>query len=212
MAEVHEVGFPRSRGAHRAAVARRPAPIDGPESRDASSDPVEPTRSERSAACVELRPHRVRLRPSLRMCEPAMSGVGSRGRRYAPARGGPVHRRIHPFRRRARGQSLQPILRRRTTHPPEWTRVPDELTRQQAGLDWTAGFLVADAKGRIVGRVEGPTYGASPQPPGALSVRSRLLGWRRRLVPVDAIETIDERTKVVAGSSAPRSGRSPNCA
>jgi hypothetical protein len=90
--------------------------------------------------------------------------------------------------------------------------VPDELTRQQAGLDWTAGFLVADAKGRIVGRVEGPTYGASPQPPGALSVRSRLLGWRRRLVPVDAIETIDERTKVVAGSSAPRSGRSPNCA
>jgi hypothetical protein len=30
MAEVHEVGFPRSRGAHRAAVARRPAPSTAP--------------------------------------------------------------------------------------------------------------------------------------------------------------------------------------
>ena len=93
--------------------------IDGPEPRDASSDPFEPTRSERSAAWVELRPHRARLRTSLRMWQPTMPGDGSRGRRYAPARGGPVHRRIHAFRRRARSQSRRPILRRRATDPPE---------------------------------------------------------------------------------------------
>jgi hypothetical protein len=75
--------------------------------------------------------------------------------------------------------------------------VSAELTLQRTGLDWTAGFLVADAKGRVIGRVEGPINDPSPQTPEALSVRSRLLGWRRRVVPVDAIETIDEWTKVL---------------
>jgi hypothetical protein len=60
-----------------------------------------------------------------------------------------------------------------------------------------AGFLVADANGRVVGRVEGPINGVSPKTPEGLPVRSTLLGWRRRLVPVNAIETIDEQTKVV---------------
>ena len=47
-------------------------------------------------------------------------------------------------------------------------------------LRQTAGFLVADARGRVVGTVECPMYGTSPETPDALSVRS---GWlaRRRL-------------------------------
>jgi hypothetical protein len=39
-------------------------------------------------------------------------------------------------------------------------------------LSHTAGFLVADARGRIVGKVECPMYGTSPETPDALSVRS----------------------------------------
>jgi hypothetical protein len=39
--------------------------------------------------------------------------------------------------------------------------------------------------------------GGSPQTPEALPVRFSLFGWRRRLVPADAIETIDEGTRVV---------------
>lgn len=70
-------------------------------------------------------------------------------------------------------------------------------TPSPVDLDRTTGFLVADARGRVVGRVEGPMYGRSPEIPDALSVRFSLLGWRRRLVPADAIEAIDERTRVV---------------
>jgi hypothetical protein len=40
-------------------------------------------------------------------------------------------------------------------------------------------------------------YGASPERPEALSVRVGLLRPRRRLVPADAIEAIDERTRVI---------------
>ena len=64
-------------------------------------------------------------------------------------------------------------------------------------LEKTTGFLVTDARGRVVGRVEGPMYGGSPQTPDALSVRFSLLGWRRRLVPADAIAAIDDRTMVI---------------
>ena len=39
----------------------------------------------------------------------------------------------------------------------------------------TAGYLVADARGRIVGRVECPMYGTSPEQPDALAVRSGFL-------------------------------------
>jgi hypothetical protein len=69
--------------------------------------------------------------------------------------------------------------------------------RPVPSLDGTAGFLVADARGRVVGRVEGASYGASPEIPEALSVRVSLLRRRRRLVPADAIEAIDERTRVI---------------
>ena len=64
-------------------------------------------------------------------------------------------------------------------------------------LRGTAGFLVADARGRIVGRVECPMYGSSPEQPDALSVRSGFLSRRRRLVPADSIEQIDGGSKVI---------------
>lgn len=59
------------------------------------------------------------------------------------------------------------------------------------------GFLVSDVRGRIVGRVEGPMYGRAPDMPDALSVRSGFLSRRRRLVPAEAIQKIDDQTRVI---------------
>jgi hypothetical protein len=64
-------------------------------------------------------------------------------------------------------------------------------------LNGIAGFLVADARGRVVGRVEGRMDGGSPEIPDALSVRFTVLRWRRCFIPADAIEAIDERTRVI---------------
>jgi hypothetical protein len=61
----------------------------------------------------------------------------------------------------------------------------------------TAGYLVADARGRFVGRVECPMYGSSPETPDALSVRSGFLSRRRRIVPAETIEQIDGGSKVI---------------
>ena len=61
----------------------------------------------------------------------------------------------------------------------------------------TIGYLVADAKGRVVGRVEAPMYGSAPDVPDALSVRSGRFSRGRRLVPADAISEIDARTGVI---------------
>ena len=61
----------------------------------------------------------------------------------------------------------------------------------------TAGFLVADARGRVVGKVEGPMYGTSPESPDALSVRSGFFSRRRRIVPAESIEQIDDGAKVI---------------
>ena len=61
----------------------------------------------------------------------------------------------------------------------------------------TIGYLVADVSGRVVGRVETPMYGTSPDVPDALSVRSGFLSRRRRLVPAAAIEEIDGSSGVV---------------
>jgi hypothetical protein len=69
--------------------------------------------------------------------------------------------------------------------------------RPDFDLNRTAGFLVADSRGRLVGKVEGPMYGTSQTTPDALSVRFSLLRWRRRLVPASAIAAIDDRTKVI---------------
>jgi hypothetical protein len=64
-------------------------------------------------------------------------------------------------------------------------------------LDETAGFLVADARGRILGKVDGPICGASSEVPDAPSVRLSVLRRRHCLVPADAIEAIDDRTRVI---------------
>jgi hypothetical protein len=64
-------------------------------------------------------------------------------------------------------------------------------------LRGTIGYLVADAKGRIVGRVECAMYGTERDTPDALSVRSGFLSRRRRLVPATTIEEIDGTSGVV---------------
>ena len=61
----------------------------------------------------------------------------------------------------------------------------------------TTGYLVADKRGRIVGRVECPMYGTDPEEPDALAVRSGLFARRRRLVPAAAIEQIDGASGVI---------------
>ena len=58
------------------------------------------------------------------------------------------------------------------------------------------GFLVADARGRVVGRVEAPMYGTAPDVPDALAVRSGFMRGRR-LVPAEAIGAIDQSTRVI---------------
>jgi len=64
-------------------------------------------------------------------------------------------------------------------------------------LQETEGFLVADAKGRVVGRVECAMYGTAPDVPDALAVRSGFLARRRKLVPAESIEQIDGATRVI---------------
>jgi hypothetical protein len=61
----------------------------------------------------------------------------------------------------------------------------------------TAGYLVADKRGRIVGRVESPMYGTAPDVPDALAVRSGFLSRRRQLVPAETIEQIDGVSGVI---------------
>ena len=64
-------------------------------------------------------------------------------------------------------------------------------------LTTTSGFLVADRRGRIVGRVECPMYGTKPDEPDALAVRSGFFSRRRRLVPAETIEQIDGLSGVI---------------
>ena len=65
-------------------------------------------------------------------------------------------------------------------------------------LRWLNGFLVADREGRVVGRVECPMYGTAPDVPDALAVRSGFLARRkRRVVPAEAIEDIDDASGVI---------------
>ncbi len=62
----------------------------------------------------------------------------------------------------------------------------------------TAGFLVADNRGRVIGKVECPMYGTLPDVPDALAVKSGFLSRQRRLVPADTIAEVDLRSHVVA--------------
>ena len=61
----------------------------------------------------------------------------------------------------------------------------------------TKGYLVADRRGRVVGRVECPMYGTHPDEPDALAVRAGFFARRRRLVPKDAIDQIDGASGVI---------------
>jgi hypothetical protein len=61
----------------------------------------------------------------------------------------------------------------------------------------TAGFIVADRQGRVIGKVECPMYGTAPDVPDALSVRGGLFSRRRRMVPADTIEQIDGQSGVI---------------
>jgi hypothetical protein len=64
-------------------------------------------------------------------------------------------------------------------------------------LTATTGYLVADNRGRVVGKVECPMYGTLPDVPDALSVKSGFLSRHRRLVPADTIAEVDSTTRVV---------------
>jgi hypothetical protein len=64
-------------------------------------------------------------------------------------------------------------------------------------LTATTGFLVADNRGRVVGKVECPMYGTLPDIPDALSVKSGFLSRHRRLVPADTIAEVDPTSRVV---------------
>ncbi len=70
------------------------------------------------------------------------------------------------------------------------------MSATELDLRETIGYTVADASGRIVGRVECPMFGSSPEVPDALAVRTGFLA-RRRLVPAESIEQIDGGTRVI---------------
>ncbi len=72
----------------------------------------------------------------------------------------------------------------------------DAVSSLAVDLAATSGFLVADRRGRIVGRVECPMYGSGPDAPDALAVRAGIFS-RRRLVPADAIAEIDQVSGVI---------------
>jgi hypothetical protein len=78
----------------------------------------------------------------------------------------------------------------------------------EVDLRATVGFLVADAAGRMLGRVECAMYGTRPDEPDALAVRSRRFFAPRRMVPADAISEIDDRRRRIGlrveGDALPR--------
>ena len=67
-----------------------------------------------------------------------------------------------------------------------------------ADLTSTAGFVVADCSGKVLGRVECPMYGTMPNVPDALAVRAGRFSRHRHLVPADTIAEIDPDGRVVA--------------
>ena len=67
----------------------------------------------------------------------------------------------------------------------------------EVDLRSTVGFQVADAAGRLLGRVECPMYGTAPDVPDAVSVKGGFLSRRRRVVPADAIRHVDSHRGVI---------------
>jgi hypothetical protein len=72
----------------------------------------------------------------------------------------------------------------------------------------TPGYLVADANGRVVGRVECAMYGTEPEVPDALAVRKGFFTRRRHLVPASVVDQIDRLSGVVGLSVGRESLRS----
>jgi hypothetical protein len=70
------------------------------------------------------------------------------------------------------------------------------MSTLELDLRGVKGFLVADARGRVIGRVESPMYGSQPDVPDALAVRVGFMRGRR-LVPAEAIGEIDESSRVI---------------
>jgi hypothetical protein len=70
-------------------------------------------------------------------------------------------------------------------------------------LRGTTGYIVADSRGRVIGKVESPMYGTHPSEPDAVAVRKGFFGRRRHLVPVAEIEQIDVTSGVI-GLRIPR--------
>jgi len=61
-----------------------------------------------------------------------------------------------------------------------------------AAIMETNGFVVSDAAGKRIGRVESALYGISHEVPDALAVRSDGLVHRHFLVPATAVRSVDE--------------------
>ncbi len=72
------------------------------------------------------------------------------------------------------------------------------MSAYSADLRLTTGFVVADNRGRVIGRVECPMYGTLPNVPDALSVRAGRFSRHRRIVPANTIAEIDASSGVVA--------------
>ena len=73
-----------------------------------------------------------------------------------------------------------------------------------ADLNTTTGFVVADNRGRVVGRVESPMYGLA-NVPDALAVRRRRLSRHLRPAPrcAERIQTFWLSPSPLAGELAP---------
>ena len=65
-------------------------------------------------------------------------------------------------------------------------------------VDRTVGYLVADARGARVGRVESLLYGTAPDRADAVAVRSDGLFHRHFIVPAAAIARMDEGNGLLA--------------
>jgi hypothetical protein len=61
----------------------------------------------------------------------------------------------------------------------------------------TTGYLVADNRGRVIGKVECAMYGTLPDVPDALAVKGGFLSRHRRLVPADTIAEVDSTSRIV---------------
>jgi len=61
----------------------------------------------------------------------------------------------------------------------------------------TQGYLVADARGRLLGRVERASLTDGDHNGARLWIRGRLPWRRRRIVPISAVGEIDNSARVV---------------